>query len=90
MGWGALSYGGQTSSKLRNVKITVYEGNLCSNVISYYPKNWSSQICAGETNGGKDSCQGDSGNSLFVSDLVNNKQKYVAAGIGNKKSIFFN
>lgn len=83
MGWGALTYGGQASFKLRNVKLTVYEENLCSNVIRNYVKNWNSQICAGDIGGGKDACQGDSGNGLFVTDLVNNKLKYIAAGIGS-------
>lgn len=82
MGWGSTSAGGTTVSKLRNVKLTVYDERNCLNVVNIYPKNWTTQICAGEYLGGKDTCQGDSGGSLYVTDLINNKTKYVAAGIG--------
>lgn len=35
----------------------------------------------GAFEGGKDSCQGDSGGSLFVKDEVNKQQKYVSVGV---------
>lgn len=35
----------------------------------------------GELSGGHDSCQGDSGGGLFVEDWIDNKFKYVAAGL---------
>ncbi len=46
---------------LKNVKIRVYNPKKCNQVYPETAKNWSSQICAGEYNGGKDTCQGDSG-----------------------------
>jgi secreted trypsin-like serine protease len=52
---------------------------MCSKVSS--GKNWDSQICAGEYNGGKDSCQGDSGGGLFVNETVGNESRYVVSGI---------
>lgn len=84
MGWGSMFFGGQIVNRLRNVRVTVYEEKFCSSVASSFPKNWNSQLCAGEIEGGKDSCQGDSGNSLLVTDLVQSKKKFVAAGIGNQ------
>lgn len=81
-GWGYLKQSGTPSDSLQNVKLTVYDGNLCNNSVAFYTKNWRSQICAGELKGGKDSCQGDSGGSLYVQDTVNNKTKYISVGIG--------
>ena len=69
-GWGSLSFGGQASDVLRNVKILIYEGSS-SNLF----------IKAGLLEGGKDTCQGDSGGPLFVKDTVDGVQKYVIAGI---------
>ena len=89
MGWGSTSSSGTTVSKLRNVKLTVYDEQLCLNVVVSYTKNWTSQICAGEYFGGKDTCQGDSGGGLYVLDVVNNKTKYIAAGIGIFKNLLF-
>ncbi|CAF0860178.1 unnamed protein product [Brachionus calyciflorus] len=81
VGWGATGFGGSTVQKLRNVKLTVYDEKLCANVISLFEKNWSSQMCAGEYLGGRDTCQGDSGGSLYTREIINNKVKYIASGI---------
>lgn len=57
-GWGDLSFNGNSPSKLMNVKMTYYDGSMCSLVSVQNPKNWTTQICAGEYAGGKDTCQG--------------------------------
>ncbi|CAF0917143.1 unnamed protein product [Brachionus calyciflorus] len=48
-----------------------------------YQNNYidQSQICAGDYNGGIDSCQGDSGGSLVTSDEINGKNRFINAGI---------
>ena len=80
IGWGTTSNkGSTTSSVLKNVKLTVYDGSTyCS---SYASVNWNLQICSGNYSGGADTCQGDSGGPLYVLDTVGGKQKYVLAGV---------
>jgi secreted trypsin-like serine protease len=80
-GFGTTSYGGFISNDLRNVKLTLYPSSQCNLVYPSITKNWNTQICAGEMSGGKDSCQGDSGGSLFVKEIRDNKIKYVSVGI---------
>ena len=63
------------------MKITLYENRDCDSVLSDLSKNWNGQICAGEKSGGKDSCQGDSGGSLYIQETVDSKIKYVSVGI---------
>ncbi len=58
VGWGATSEGGSISRQLQNVKLNIYSPSYCGNVQPSMPKNWLQQICAGEINGGKDTCQG--------------------------------
>jgi hypothetical protein len=53
MGWGTTSSGGGASFSLQNVRMTLYEPFRCANVVSYTPKNWNNQLCAGEWDGGK-------------------------------------
>jgi hypothetical protein len=55
VGWGATVSNGDGSDLLKNVKITVYDGSVCN---KYSNTDWNKQICSGEINGGKDSCQG--------------------------------
>ena len=60
-GWGTLSSGGSTSSKLREVEVVVMTNTECQD--SSYPPNWITMqmLCANVEGGGKDACQGDSG-----------------------------
>lgn len=59
LGWGVLDYDLQTfPQSLQNVVITIYNGSLCENSTEGMHPNWDSQICAGEYDGGKDTCQG--------------------------------
>ncbi len=66
---------------LKNVKITVYNSSMCSQVYPEVNKNWNTQICAGEYSGGKDTCQGDSGGPLYVLGKINGKNKYILSGV---------
>ncbi len=82
IGWGVVdSNSGQQAESLRNVQIKIYESSKCDLVSPDLEKNWSSQVCAGDLDGQKDACQGDSGGSLFVLDRVGSKMKYVSVGI---------
>lgn len=80
-GWGTLSYGGSSSSLLRDVSLTIYSNNLCSNVAPSYKKDWDSQMCVGDLLGNKDTCRGDSGGPLFIKKTIDNRVKYVSVGI---------
>lgn len=81
VGWGTTQFGDSVGSNvLRNVDLNIYDGIKCKDV-SIFGNNWDSQICAGNYLGGKDTCQGDSGGSLYVLDKVNEKTKFITAGI---------
>lgn len=58
MGFGTLSADGPLATKLYNVKLNLYDGSKCGEVIPDVRKDWSLQLCAGELAGGKDTCQG--------------------------------
>ena len=64
-GWGAKSYGGSSSSILREVRVKVMSNKDCK--ASSYSSNMikDQMICAGVQGGGKDACQGDSGGPLI-------------------------
>lgn len=65
-GWGALSEGGNPSSKLMEVEVPIVNHQLCAE--SYLPSQITdNMICGGFMGlGGKDSCQGDSGGPFVV------------------------
>jgi len=60
-GWGALESGGGTPDKPHEVKVTVVSNQQCNSPSAYNGGIFDTNVCAGETQGGKDSCQGDSG-----------------------------
>lgn len=64
IGWGATNEGGATTATLMEVEVTAQDVELCED--NYQAVVPTAQItenmwCAGETEGDKDSCQGDSG-----------------------------
>ncbi|XP_069102702.1 tryptase-2-like [Argopecten irradians] len=61
-GWGATHSGGQGTQYLEEVDVPIITNSLCK----YYMGNiiYSSNLCAGYSQGGKDACQGDSGGPL--------------------------
>ncbi|XP_032442394.1 trypsin I-P1-like [Xiphophorus hellerii] len=73
-GWGTLSYGGSVSQTLQEVDVPIVSNSQCSASYSTLTNN---MLCAGLTNGGKDSCQGDSGGPL----VTKNGTVWVQAGV---------
>lgn len=73
IGWGTTSSGGSQSNTLLEVVVPVTSEAVCNR--AYRNIDYNSQICAGFTNGGRDSCQGDSGGPLLFTD---GGQDYVA------------
>ena len=76
-GWGTTSSGGNTSNKLRDVGVNIFDEESC--VLSGYNANeidFETELCAGVpdlngdgvTDGGKDACQGDSGGPLICEE----------------------
>ncbi|RWS12613.1 trypsin-like serine proteinase 1 [Dinothrombium tinctorium] len=63
-GWGRISEGGSKSDKLRKVDVSVQNSDYCKKA---YKTLFSDEyfICAGVLEGGKDSCQADSGGPLI-------------------------
>jgi len=64
-GWGTTESGGQGTSVLNEVGVTVFPDGQCGSMNPYMT---SDMICAGLMAGGKDSCQGDSGGPLVAAD----------------------
>ena len=64
-GWGATSEGGSSSSQLLEVDPPIISDTDCA---AYYGSSTdgSVELCAGLSEGGKDSCQGDSGGPLMI------------------------
>ena len=66
-GWGTLTEGGNTPTVLMKVTVPVVTDEECRDAYGE-SKVEDSMICAGLTEGGKDSCQGDSGGPFVCSD----------------------
>uniref|UniRef100_A0A224YRX6 limulus clotting factor C n=1 Tax=Rhipicephalus zambeziensis TaxID=60191 RepID=A0A224YRX6_9ACAR len=64
-GWGRTKYGGESSKQLREVWLPIVSNNACSEIFKDILKIRDEMICAGDINGTKDACQGDSGGSLM-------------------------
>lgn len=67
-GWGKLKEGGDNSScLLQKVNLPIIDTGVCAKKFGFIAKELGtkSRICAGYTEGGKDTCQGDSGGPLM-------------------------
>lgn len=60
-GWGAVSEGGLGSPDLLGVRLPIVDNATCNARESYNGEITPQMMCAGQRDGGQDSCQGDSG-----------------------------
>jgi len=72
-GWGAVAEGGGPVKDLRFVAVKVFSNNDCNDPVAYNGDIFDEMVCAGFTQGGKDSCQGDSGGPLTVTVGIKSK-----------------
>jgi secreted trypsin-like serine protease len=70
MGWGATDYSDPTApvypNELRHAVVPIVSRDVCNAPISYQGTIANTQVCAGFTAGGVDSCVGDSGGPLVT------------------------
>ncbi|XP_055383280.1 trypsin-1-like [Condylostylus longicornis] len=65
-GWGTTNqYFNMLSNVLKSVEIVIIDLETC-NKLNYNEVNENNMLCAGDLNGGKDSCSGDSGGPLVT------------------------
>uniref|UniRef100_A0A6M2E3L2 Putative trypsin-like serine protease n=1 Tax=Xenopsylla cheopis TaxID=163159 RepID=A0A6M2E3L2_XENCH len=72
-GWGATEMGGPGSITLQGVKVPAVSRDECNRNYTTQPGNekvTDSMLCAGYSNGGKDSCQGDSGGPIVDENRI--------------------
>jgi len=80
-GYGRLSQGGATTTRLQFVDVPYILRSDCNSPAVYDGEILGSMICAGILAGGKDSCQGDSGGPIVTKD-TNTLVGIVSWGIG--------
>ena len=76
-GWGVTQENGSIPRFLQSVDVPLVSNAECNSAAAYNGSIANTEICAGYTDGGKDSCQGDSGGPLVVFD----SGEWVQAGV---------
>lgn len=71
-GWGTTSEDGDTSNRLLMAELPYVANDVCNQPASYDGSIVASMMCAGRSEGGRDSCQGDSGGPLVAGKPENN------------------
>ncbi|XP_058984784.1 trypsin 3A1-like [Musca domestica] len=66
-GWGGTKNPLESNAVLRAVEVPTVNRNACAQI---FPTLSEQMMCAGYTEGGKDSCQGDSGGPLFRDNIL--------------------
>ena len=66
---------------LKQVNLTVYPNDFCTDVSPSTEKNWNTQICCGDLTGKRDACQGDSGGGLYIQRNLSDTLRYTIDGI---------
>ena len=77
-GWGQLFSYGKSSNTLQNVEINVNNGTAC---YRYPDISWDSLICAAELDGGKGTCEGDTGGPIYLKETINGTVRHFLVGI---------
>ncbi|KAL1493137.1 hypothetical protein ABEB36_011256 [Hypothenemus hampei] len=85
IGWGQREYASPNSEKLLKVQLNLYDNRICANAYQQEIKAneqiskgiTKNMLCAGELKGGKDTCLGDSGGPLFITEKYNKCKFYV-------------
>lgn len=65
-GWGDLTESGYSPDTLQFVEVPILSNGSCN--VSYNGEITDNMLCAGFSEGGRDSCQGDSGGPMVVDD----------------------
>ena len=68
VGWGLTAEGTQTQNAQRRITVQIVSNQTCNGLASYAGTVTDGMLCAGFAEGGKDSCQSDSGGPLAVGD----------------------
>lgn len=92
IGWGTNQYlVGSIQDQLQEVEVPVVSDTDCAVPYGTQGFDPSTEVCAGEPEGGKDTCQGDSGGPLMVPDATGQFIVFgtVSWGIGCAFPLFY-
>ncbi|XP_075223332.1 clotting factor G beta subunit-like [Lycorma delicatula] len=79
VGWGHTKHGGPGSNVLKQIELPIWTYGSCSNNMTQ--TIFTTNLCAGDTEGKRDSCQADSGGPLMIQRKVGVARRWEIAGI---------